>query len=53
MLFNLSVVIELFMDPYGGSGGSPFVSARPECALSYLSGNAKDRLDSLTLHYEC
>ena len=39
--------------PYGGSGGSPFVSARPECALSYLSGNAGKRLDSLTLHYEC
>ena len=39
--------------PYGGSGGNPFVSARPNCKLSYLSGKSKDRTDSLTLHYEC
>ncbi len=39
--------------PYGGSGGSPFVSAKPGCKLSYFSGNAASRLDALTLHYEC
>ena len=39
--------------PYGGSGGNPFVSARPNCKLSYLSGNSDSRTDSLTLHYEC
>ena len=39
--------------PYGGSGGEPFVSARPNCKLSYLSGKSEKRTDSLTLHYEC
>lgn len=39
--------------PYGGSGGKAWVSARPGCALAYLSGSAENRLDSLTLHYEC
>ena len=39
--------------PYGGNGGEPFVSARPNCELSYLSGKSGSHVDSLTLHYEC
>ena len=39
--------------PYGGNGGGPWVSARPGCKLSYLSGSSGDRLDSIILHYEC
>ena len=39
--------------PYGGNGGEPFVSARPNCKLSYLSGKSGSHVDSLTLHYEC
>ena len=42
--------------PYGGSRygrGDPWVSTRPDCKLSYLSGISGSRLDSITLHYEC
>ena len=39
--------------PYGGNGGEPFVAVHPGCFLSYLSGMAGDRLDSLTLHWDC
>ena len=39
--------------PYGGNGGGPFVSARPNCKLAYLSGKSGSHVDSLTLHYEC
>lgn len=41
------------LGPVGGSGGGPWVAARPTCQLSYLSGSAGSRLDSLTLHWEC
>ena len=41
--------------PFGGNDGNSWVSPRPvpNCFLSYLSGKAGDRLDSLTMHYKC
>lgn len=39
--------------PWGGSGGSPFVSSRPNCRLSYLSGTNDDKIRSIFLHWEC
>lgn len=39
--------------PFGGSGGSPWVSAHPGCALSYISGASGQFLDSISFHYLC
>ena len=39
--------------PFGGTGGHVWVASYPDCKLAYLSGASQDRLDSLTLHFEC
>ena len=39
--------------PWGGSGGGEFVAARPKCKLVYLSGNAGQVVDGITLHWQC
>ena len=40
--------------PFGTPGsGTPWLSAHPGCKLTYLSGNAGERLDSISLHYYC
>ena len=39
--------------PFGGSGGSPWVSAHPGCVLSYISGASGQFVDSISFHYLC
>ena len=39
--------------PYGGGGGTPFVSTHPGCVLEYLSGGAGSEIDSITVHWSC
>merc|ERR1712213_247432 len=39
--------------PYGGNGGNAWVSTHAGCFLSYISGRSYNRLDAITLHWEC
>ena len=53
LLFQFMTDKLRFFGPYGGTGGTNYVSSHPKCAMSHISGSGARLLDNIIIHYVC